>query len=84
MNYCGETTCEKEYVKGMYEFLKSALKSPDPDLPLRGPGEYKKDNLAYYNSVNGKLDSFIGQEIIRHDNNQMYKLIYHGGKIDRL
>jgi hypothetical protein len=81
MNYFGETTFQRKEAVSVYQFLKLALQHPDPKLPLRGPKYFGKDNFIYRNSGNGNIDLFFGEEIIKFENKQVYKLRYHGGTI---
>jgi len=83
MNYYGETSLQGKEAVTLYRFLKLALQNPDPELPLRGPTDYKKENYAYSNSVTGNIDSFSGEEIIRIDSKPVYKCYYHGGAIKK-
>ncbi len=78
MNYYGETNCANIKASSIYQFLKLALQNLDPELPLRGPSEFKRDSFDYINTVNGNIDLFSGEEIIHYDQNQVYKLCYHG------
>lgn len=84
MNYQGETDCDQKDIMSVYSFLKQALQNPDPDLPLRGPRELTKENFSYFNEIIGDMSLFSGEEIIKLDSNQVYKLLYHGGAVSNL
>ena len=84
MNYCGETDCTNIEAGAVYQFLKVALQSPDPALPLRGPSEFIKDGLSYFNRLDGDLDSFYGEETIYYGDSRVYRLLYHGCTVENV
>ena len=94
MNYMGgvfqEATelCPPEKI---YDFLKLALKEPNPVLPLRGPAMFKlnqelnKNEFTYRNSVRGDISAFSGIEKIlwtREGSRPLYHMLYSGLVMD--
>jgi hypothetical protein len=81
MNYSGKTVLDEEGATQLYTFLKKALCTPDPELPLRGPSWLNEDIYIYTNKVEGDIDSFSGQETILIAGKESYRLLYHGGTV---
>lgn len=67
----------------VYDFLRLALQFPPTDLPLRGPNDFKRDNLTYLNSVNGDIGNYQGVETILENDKEIYRAIYLGGLVDQ-
>lgn len=65
----------------VFNFLRLALQSPVPSIPIRGPNEFIKGNLCYINNVNGDITSFTGLEYISRNGSEVYSRNYIGGLI---
>lgn len=48
----------------IFEFLREALRQPDPRLPVRGPMALARDPYFYTCSINGSLLAFTGTETV--------------------
>lgn len=81
MNYYGIVNNDFEDVVSIYQFLKTALQQPDPNLPVRGPDKLAREDLIYFNTSTGNIRCFSGQERIHFHHESVYKLFYHGGLI---
>jgi hypothetical protein len=81
MNYFGEVfpTCSDPMK--VYTFLREAMRLISPEFPFRGPALFEKGNLKYENQQNGTLDRFHGTESIFENQEKVYYLHYHGGKV---
>ena len=80
MNYKGNTLI-KNLPSDFYKFLNKALNNPIDDFPVRGPLNYKKDNYEYQLNYSGNLNFFSGTERIIYNDEEIFKLFFHGGKI---
>jgi hypothetical protein len=67
---------------GMPPFLKAALRNIPIEFPYRGPATFQKGEYAYENEIHGDLFSFHGKEIIRIQDQEIYRLHYSGGQIE--
>jgi len=81
MNYYGQVLPICSDPNKVYAFLKEAMRLVSPEYPFRGPGLFEKGSLRYENQQYGTLDSFHGMESIFENNEKVYFLHYHGGKI---
>ncbi len=81
MNYYGEVLPNCSEPENIYSFLKEAMLLISPEYPFRGPAQLEKQNLRYVNSQNGSLESFHGSESIYENEEKVYVLYYHGGKL---
>ncbi len=83
MNYFGEVlpTCSEPKI--IYSFLKEAMLLITPDYPFRGPAKLEKQKFKYENAQKGSLDGFHGIESIYENDEKVYVLYYHGGKINK-
>ncbi len=81
MNYFGEVLPNGSDPKKIYSFLKDALLLVSPEYPFRGPATLEKQNSKYENQQYGSLDRFHGIESIYENNEKVYELFYHGGRI---
>ena len=81
MNYYGEVLPQYPEPKKIYAFLRDAMLLITPDHPFRGPSVLKQGHFRYENNQNGTLDSFHGVESIYEDNEKVYFLHYHGGRM---
>jgi len=77
MNYLGRVTGEG--FSG--DFLKAALRHGTPDMPYRGPKEYKEGDYVYRCSVTGEFAWFRGSESITCQGRTVYECLFHGGNI---
>lgn len=82
MNYYGKVYDEINN-NDIISFLKQALMSIDAKMPFRGPAEYISEEYIYICENKGDINGFSGVEAIRSkkNNRQVYKLLFHGGKI---
>ena len=83
MNYYGEVLPSGSDPRNIYSFLKEAMLLITPEYPFRGPAKLEKQSLRYENVQNGSLDSFHGIENIYENNEKVYVLFYHGGKMNK-
>jgi len=82
MNYYGYAAPSKNVsLKDLYAFLREALKRVDEETPFRGPKYYRYGFFKYINNVKGDISQFDGIEKIFYKENEVYKLLYHGGFI---
>lgn len=80
MNYHGKTICENS-PSGLNNFLKKALSSVDETAPFRGPLKFEENEFVYECSWNGDVQAFNGEEHIKHNNEIVYTLQFHGGQL---
>ena len=81
MNYYGQVLPLCSDPGMVYSFLKEAMRLVTPDYPFRGPALFEKGSLRYENQQHGTLDSFYGTECIYENQEKVYFLHYHGGKL---
>jgi hypothetical protein len=81
MNYYGGTTSDVVTPKSVYSFLQKAMKLVKAERPFRGPHLFKEKNFEYNDESDGNLDGFTGTERIFYKNEEIYRLVYHGGKV---
>lgn len=81
MNYFGEVLPSRSDPKKIYAFLKEAMLLISTEYPFRGPGKLEKLTFRYENLQNGSIARFHGIERIFENNENVYVLYYHGGKI---
>jgi len=69
MSYTGVGMEPGKYrqTQATFEFLGKALMQITPDLPYRGPKEFKEGNRRYEMSVQGTVEVFKGDEAIYED-----------------
>lgn len=61
----GQTEEHYDYVKDTFSFLKEALMAVSPDLPIRGPAEFVKDDKSYtFKMLEGDLTDGLWKEEI--------------------
>lgn len=77
MNYVGRVTGEG--FSG--DFLKAALLRCTPDMPWRGPREYREGEYVYRCSVTGDFTWFRGTETIAYQGRTVYECLFHGGSV---
>ena len=49
-----------------FDFLREALRRPEPDCPIRGPLVYSRGEFAYTVSIVGSVLSFTARETVTH------------------
>jgi hypothetical protein len=81
MNYFGKALEDAIPVSQVYSFLKQALRLAHPDRPFRGPDYFRAGSFTYVDKSNGTVDAFTGEEMIYFRDQQVYCLVYHGGRI---
>lgn len=81
MNYNGKLLVE-DSPNGFSKFLKESLKNVSVDSPFRGPKQFEKDNFTYECDWTGDIKSFNGTEVIKHNDQEIFKLNFHGGFLE--
>lgn len=81
MNYYGEVLPNCSDPKSIYSFLKEAMLLVNTEYPFRGPAQLESKKYRYANHQNGSLDCFHGIESIYENEEKVYVLYYHGGKL---
>ena len=83
MNYYGTTLDEKFSEEAMDKALRPALMQVGNDdiIPVRGPKRFINGEYEYKFEVIGNLNNFNGKETVFKNNNKIFELICHGGKI---
>ena len=82
MNYFGFIISDAVESEEVYNFLKMSLGLITKEMPFRGPESFKNGALEYRNKSAGNLEKFVGMEQILHKGKEVYRLSYHGGKIE--
>lgn len=80
MNYYG--TLLEDVPQEFGEFLKSALRQVTSEAPFRGPSNYEEGDFNFVCRWNGGLSFFTGEEEIYYQGTQVYRLVFHGGKLE--
>ena len=80
MNYYGKMIKEN-ILEGFIETLREALNNVSEGKPFRGPEEYVRGKYKYKCSNEGNIDFFHGMESIFYENEEVYRLCFHGGSI---
>tara|TARA_Y100000310_G_C20606168_1_gene775582 strand:+ start:857 stop:1312 length:456 start_codon:yes stop_codon:yes gene_type:complete len=83
MNYYGEVTSDVVSAKEVYYFLQKAMRRVTKDRPFRGPSKFNEGDFEYEDKNEGTIDCFSGIERILYQGQEVYKLSYHGGRVDR-
>lgn len=83
MNYYGITHNKELSEEAIDNALRPALMKVGEDdiLPLRGPKEFTNGEFKYVFNVNGNLDFFEGEETIYKNDEKIYSLKCHGGRV---
>jgi hypothetical protein len=81
MNYYGGTLDIMVPAGEIYTFLQKAMQLVSVERPFRGPDMFRAGSFDYEDRSLGQLDSFTGFEQIYYQGHEVYKLIYHGGKV---
>jgi hypothetical protein len=68
-------------VQALVKLLHAALMRVPLDEPFRGPRRLDDGAYTYTNRVQGKLDSFFGDETIARGGATLYELHYGGGLV---
>jgi hypothetical protein len=69
-------------ISGMPSVLKAALREVPLEAPFRGPTSYYKEDYHYENQIQGDILTFHGIEIIRIQEQIIYRLHYSGGVVE--
>jgi hypothetical protein len=83
MNYFGEILPSGSDPKKIYYFLREAMRLITPEYPFRGPNSYENQNYRYVNQQYGSFNRFHGIEKIFENDEEVYVLYYHGGKLKK-
>ena len=81
MNYYGQVLPTCSDPMKVYAFLKEAMRLVSSEYPFRGPALLEKGGLKYENEQHGTFESFHGTESIFENDEKIYFLHYHGGKV---
>ena len=81
MNYYAEVLAARPSMDEIYAFQREVLGRPDPTHLMRGPARYARAPFTYRNEVRGDLARFSGQESIRHEEAEVYRMVFHGGLV---
>ncbi len=81
MNYYGKADGDIVPVNQINRFLQQALPLARPNRPFRGPDFFRAGPFTYIDKSEGRLEAFTGEEVIYFRDQQVYHLIYHGGRI---
>jgi hypothetical protein len=81
MVYSGGVLAGAKDVRGLFAFLRTALRALPAKLPLRGPSRFEHGSAIYRMQVTGAIDRFNGQEDIQIDGRACYALSFSGGVI---
>ena len=97
MNYFGKVFDHVSDFKPVYEFLQKALSQVSEKSPFRGPSFFVNskvidikqkeissidDNFVYFNSLDGNIENFCGNELIVCRNIKVFEARYCGGLIN--
>jgi hypothetical protein len=66
----------------LYEVLQKALLLAPEQNPYRGPESFKEDDFEYKNTWVGEVDNFSGEEVIMHQDVEIYRAKYLGGLVN--
>jgi len=70
-----------ELAKSAFTFLKEALSLVSEEMPYRGPKKLKREDWEYFNSVNGDIKRFSGNEKIFFKRKEVFSQEYIGGLV---
>lgn len=82
MIYYGSMDKPVEDFKGVYAFLRKALKLVPEHNPYRGPKEFNEGEFEYKNTWRGDIEEFSGEEVIYQNQKEVYQAKYIGGLVD--
>ncbi len=83
MNYYGAVSPSNVLAEKVYKFLKKAMAQVEKTRPFRGPNEFLEGQWKYIDKSDGSVNSFEGIERIYFQDEKVYELKYHGGKIGK-
>ncbi len=83
MNYFGKIYPDEVPCEEVYKFLQSAMRQVKEDRPFRGPNNFKSGGFEYIDESTGDIHDFTGAERIIHKGQEIYRLNYHGGSMQR-
>lgn len=67
----------------VYGFLKQAMLKPMKKFPVRGPKNFAKENWNYcFKDIMGNINEFSAIEVIKLNNQEVYKAYFIGGIIN--
>lgn len=76
----GITPRYEQIAKPAFAFLRRALMQVTPDMPFRGPSEYKEKDWAYrFKLVRGSIEDFLWEEEILSDGDLVFAQTGGGG-----
>jgi len=83
MSYAGTIPpgIDSKDVDAAVKLLHMALMRVAVEEPFRGPRRVDNGAYSYTNRVQGKLDSFFGEETISRGGTKLYELHYGGGLV---
>lgn len=81
MNYYGRVLSGAPSANLVYEFLQQAMRLVGEDRPFRGPERFQEGDFEYRDQSQGNLDQFSGSEVIFYQGREVYRLLYHGGRV---
>jgi hypothetical protein len=81
MNYFGKVISENVPSSQVLNFLKQAIRQVHSRRPFRGPDYFRAGSFTYVDTSHRVLDSFTGEEVIYFRDQQVYRLVYHGGRL---
>ena len=81
MNFYGLVLDANVPSRDVYTFLQDAMRQVGPERPFRGPEHFRSGDWEYEDASQGNVEHFSGNEIIRYQGREVYRLLYHGGKI---
>ena len=83
MNYYGKILDSELSDKDVYTFLQKSMRHVTEDRPFRGPENFKDGDLEYIDKSQGDTNEFSGEEKILYKNIEIYRLVYHGGRVEK-
>jgi hypothetical protein len=81
MNYYGGVVRDIVPAGKVYAFLQKAMRQVSVERPFRGPDMFHEGGFDYEDRSIGQLEWFTGVEQIYYKGHEVYKLVYHGGKV---
>ncbi len=81
MNYYGQVLDERIPPGPVYAFLQRAMGLVQTDRPYRGPSYLQEMDFEYFDESQGGPNQFSGMESICFQGREIYRLLYHGGRL---
>jgi len=81
MNYYGAVFNNVVPAGQVYAFLQKAMNQVKEDRPFRGPHSLKENDYEYLDESQGSVERFTGVERIFYRGQEIYRLNYHGGRV---